>query len=171
MADKWVQFLRKELRGVEKLLVLGTGNALKADDAAGLLVASILENLLTRRQKSKIKVLRVYELIDTYSRRVKRLKPSHLIIVDALDMKKTPGTIMVTRLQPESGKGKKKVGLEFAKFLENLTSELSCKVIFIGIQPASLDFGHPITQPIREACRQVSEAIAVMTTGQPAKSS
>jgi Ni,Fe-hydrogenase maturation factor len=91
MKISWQFFLKEELSGLERLVVLGTGNALKADDAAGLLVANLLDHQLNRRQKSRIKVLRAYEIIDTYLKRIKRLKPSHLIIVDAIDLNKRPG--------------------------------------------------------------------------------
>ncbi|MGQ9800297.1 MAG: hydrogenase maturation protease [Candidatus Saccharicenans sp.] len=157
MPEKWVSFLKKELRGLERLLVLGTGNALKADDAAGLLVASLLERGLSRRQKLRIKILRVYELIDSYHRRIKRLHPSHLIVIDAVDMGRRPGSIMVTRL--ELGQKKEKISSEFYLLLEKLAAESACRIYLVGIQPDSLDFGHPITPAVKEACRQVSEAL------------
>ncbi|MCX8159529.1 MAG: hydrogenase maturation protease [Candidatus Saccharicenans sp.] len=164
MPDRWVEFLRKELKGVDRLLVLGTGNALKADDAAGLLVASLLERHLSRRQKARVKVLRVYELINAYNRRIKRLKPSHLIIVDTLDTGHQPGYVLATKLEPGHRK-KKKISSEFYQLLEKLTADSACRIYFIGIQPALLDFGHPISQPVKEACRQVAEYIASLAAG------
>ncbi|MGB9893273.1 MAG: hydrogenase maturation protease [Candidatus Saccharicenans sp.] len=155
MKKTWPEILNWELRGLEKLIVLGTGNALKADDAAGLLVASILDHHLSRYQKSKIKVFRAYEIIDQYLKKIKRLKPTHLIIVDALDFKSQPGSIMVTRIDLNQ-KRRKKIGGEFYDFLAQLRAESACKLMFIGIQPQSLDFGHPVTPAIKEACRQVA---------------
>ncbi|MGB9907384.1 MAG: hydrogenase maturation protease [Candidatus Saccharicenans sp.] len=163
MPEKWVSFLKKELRGLERLLVLGTGNALKADDAAGLLVASLLDRNLSRRQKARIKTLRVYELLESYHRRIRRLQPSHLIIIDAVDMGRRPGSIMATRLEP--GQKKKKVGGEFYLLLEKLAAESSCRIYLVGIQPDSLDFGHPITPLVKEACRQVAESLIQLATG------
>lgn len=159
MPDRWVEFLKKEMRGIDRLLVLGTGNALKADDAAGLLVASLLDRRLSRRQKARVKVLRVYELIDTYNRRIKRLKPSHLIIIDALDTGHQPGHVLATRLEPGRRK-KKKISSEFYRLLEKLTADSACRIYFIGIQPQVLDFGHPVSSPVKEACRRVAEYIA-----------
>ncbi len=165
MPERWVEFLNKELKGAERLLVLGTGNALKADDAAGLLVASLLDRRLNRRQKTRVKVLRVYELLDAYNRRIKRLKPSHLIIVDALDTGRQPGSIMAARLEPGRRK-KKKISSEFYFLLEKLSADSACRIYFLGIQPALLDFGHPISPPVKEACRKVSEYIATLSLGQ-----
>lgn len=167
MSERWVEFLKKELKGVDRLLVLGTGNALKADDAAGLLVASLLDRRLSRRQKLRIKVLRVYELIDSYNQRIKRLKPSHMIIIDALDTGHKPGHIMATRLEPGQRKTKK-IRSEFYQLLEKLTADSACRIYFIGIQPQLLDFGHPISHLIKEACRQVAEYIASLALGSPA---
>lgn len=164
MPERWVEFLKKELKGIDRLLVLGTGNALKADDAAGLLVASLLDRRLSRRQKARVKVLRVYELIDSYNRRIKRLKPSHLVIVDALDTGHQPGYIMATRLEPGRRK-KKRISSEFYQLLEKLTADSACRIYFIGIQPALLDFGHPISAPVREASRRVVEYISTLAAG------
>jgi hydrogenase 3 maturation protease len=159
MKISWQFFLKEELSGLERLVVLGTGNALKADDAAGLLVANLLDHQLNRRQKSRIKVLRAYEIIDTYLKRIKRLKPSHLIIVDAIDLNKHPGTILVTKI--EMGKKKrKKIGGEFYSFLEKLSTETACKIYLVGIQPETLEFGHPITAEVKEASRKITDFIS-----------
>lgn len=156
MTSDWQNYLKKELRGMEKIVILGTGNALEADDAAGLYVASLLDGKLSKYQKSRIKVLRAYEIIDIYLKKIKRIKPSHLLIVDAVDLKKKPGTIMVERLDVEK-KRKRKMGGEFASFMEKLASEAACKIYIIGIQPQRLDFGHPITPVIKDACRLLAD--------------
>ncbi|MDI6698391.1 MAG: hydrogenase maturation protease [Candidatus Saccharicenans sp.] len=166
MSDRWVAFLNHELQGIDRLLVLGTGNALKADDAAGLLVASLLDRRLSRRQKARVKVLRVYELIDAYNRRLKRLKPSHLIIVDAFDSGRQPGFILATRLETGRRK-KKKISSEFYTLLEKLSADSACRIYFLGIQPALLDFGHPISAPVKEACRKVADYIATLASDRP----
>ncbi len=164
MPDRGVEFLKKELRGIDRPLVLGRGNTLKTDDAAGLLVASLLDRRLSRRQKVRAKVLRLYELIDSYNRRIKRLKPSHLIIIDALDTGHQPGHILATRLEPGRRK-KKKISSEFYQLLEKLTADSACHIYFIGIQPPLLDFGHPVSPAVKEACRQVAEYIASLAVG------
>ncbi|MCI4445589.1 MAG: hydrogenase maturation protease [Candidatus Aminicenantes bacterium] len=166
MTADWEKYLRKELRGMEKIVILGTGNALEADDAAGLYVASLLDSKLSRYQKSRIKVLRAYEVIDIYLKKIKRFKPTHLLIVDAVDLKKKPGTIMVERLDTEKRR-KRKIGGEFSNFLEKLSSETACKIYIIGLQPQRLDFGHPITPVMKEACRQVADFFTSLISRKP----
>ncbi|MCI4445662.1 MAG: hydrogenase maturation protease [Candidatus Aminicenantes bacterium] len=161
MTADWAKYLRKELRGMEKVVILGTGNALEADDAAGLYVSSLLDSKLSRYQKSRLKVLRAYEIIDIYLKKIKRIRPTHLLIVDAVDLKKKPGTIMIERLDKEQRR-KKKIGGEFSDFLEKLSSETACKIYIIGIQPERLDFGHPITPVIKESCRLLAEFFAFL---------
>lgn len=159
MTFDWEKYLRKELRGMEKIVLLGTGNALEADDAAGLYVASLLDEKLSRYQKTRIKVLRAYEIIDIYLKKIKRIKPSHFLIIDAVDIKKKPGTIMVERLDVERRR-KRKIGGEFLSFMEKLSSETDCKIYMVGIQPERLDFGHPITPVIKDTCRLLAEFFA-----------
>jgi len=166
MKEKWQSILKKELTGRDKLIVLGTGNALKADDAAGLLVANLLDKSLNRFQKSRIKVLRAYEIIDLYLKKIKRIKPSHLIIIDAIDSGRKPGSIITIRLDPVK-KRKKKVGGNFYNFLEKLSAASSCKIYLMGIQPETLDFGHPITPVIKQSCRQITEFITQLVSNKP----
>ncbi|MGB9765245.1 MAG: hydrogenase maturation protease [Candidatus Saccharicenans sp.] len=164
MAENWQASLSKGLADLERLVVLGTGNALKADDAAGLLVVSLLDHHLTRRQKSKVKVLRAYEIIDAYLKKIKNLKPSHLIIVDAINLGKKPGTIIATKIEPEK-KRRKKAGGEFYSFLDKLSTETACQIYFLGIQPETLDFGHPITSSVKEAAKKIADFISRLASG------
>ncbi|MBC7363068.1 MAG: hydrogenase maturation protease [Candidatus Aminicenantes bacterium] len=166
MTADWEKYLREELKGMEKIVILGTGNALEADDAAGLYVASLLDSKLSRYQKSRIKVLRAYEFIDVYLKKIKRIRPTHLLIVDAVDLKKKPGTIMVERIEIEN-KRKKKIGNEFSNFLEKLSNEAASKIYIIGLQPERLDFGHPITPVMKEACRQVADFFTTLIPRKP----
>jgi len=164
MPEKWELFLKTELRRLDKLAVLGTGNALKADDAAGLLVANLLDNHLTRYQKSKIKVLRAYEIIGPYLKKIKRIRPSHLIIVDAIDLGRKPGSIVTTRIDPAK-KRKKTAGGEFYAFLARLSADTSCRIYLVGVQPETLDFGHPVTPSIKEACREIVDFLSQLIPG------
>jgi len=43
MKERWQERLQAAIKGAEKLVIIGTGNALKGDDALGLLVAGLLD--------------------------------------------------------------------------------------------------------------------------------
>ncbi|HRD01491.1 MAG TPA: hydrogenase maturation protease [Candidatus Saccharicenans sp.] len=161
MKERWQDLLQAELKGAKKLVILGTGNALKGDDAIGLLVASLLDSHLNRYQKKKVKILRAYEMIELYLKKIKRIKPTHIIIVDAINMKTRPGTIRVRRINSinvNNQPGKQLVD-GVGDFLEKLASVSSAKIYLVSIQPENLEFGHPITQKTRLSARKIADSI------------
>jgi len=166
MKERWQGRLQAEIKGAQKLVIIGTGNALKGDDAIGLLVASLLDSQLNRYQKKKVKILRAYEIIELYLKKIKRIKPSHIIIVDAMNMRKAPGTVWVHRINISHKPGSQIVE-EVSDFLGKLASVSSAKVFLISIQPENLEFGHPITQSTRLSARKIVESINQIFPRQP----
>ncbi|MDD8020270.1 MAG: hydrogenase maturation protease [Acidobacteriota bacterium] len=164
--ERWQGFLQAELKAANKLVILGTGNALKGDDAIGLLVAGLLENQLNRYQKQKVKILRAHEIIEFYLKKIKRIKPSHIIIVDAINMRKPPGSIRVCRININHSRGKQTVD-DVSDFLEKLASFTSAKIYLASIQPENLEFGHPITQNTRQSARKIVESISQVFPRKP----
>jgi len=166
MRERWQCFLQAELKGAKKVVILGTGNALKGDDAVGLLVASLLDSHLSRFQKKTIKVLRAYEIIELYLKIIKNIRPTHIIIVDAMNMKRRPGSIKVSqvKVRPQAGKHLED---EVSDFLEKLASVSTAKIYLVSIQPANLEFGHPITQRTRLAARKIVESIDALFPRKP----
>ena len=166
MRERWQCFLQAELKGAKKVVILGTGNALKGDDAVGLLVASLLDSHLSRFQKKTIKVLRAYEIIELYLKIIKNIRPTHIIIVDAMNMKRRPGSIKVSQVKarPQTGKDLED---EVSDFLEKLASVSAAKIYLVSIQPANLEFGHPITQRTRLAARKIVESLDALFPRKP----
>ncbi|MCX8183280.1 MAG: hypothetical protein N3F08_02515, partial [Crenarchaeota archaeon] len=71
--------LKEWLAGAGKLIVLGVGNELRSDDAAGLLVARALVLFNSERFKAVECGVSVEDCIDYALEE----KPSHMLIVDA----------------------------------------------------------------------------------------
>ncbi len=166
MKERWQGRLQAEIKGAGKLVIIGTGNALKGDDAIGLLVAGLLDSNLNRYQKKKVKVLRAHETIELYLKTIKRIKPSHLIIVEAMNTGKPPGTIRVDKINVSHKPGSQMVE-EVNDFLEKLATVSSAKVYLVSIQPENLEFGHPITQSNRLSAKKLVESISEIFPRKP----
>ena len=81
--------LRKRLDDAKKIAVLGIGSELRADDAAGLLVAKQIR--MSFPQSQRVKIFLGHTAPENLISQIKKFKPLHLIIIDALDMAKRPG--------------------------------------------------------------------------------
>jgi hypothetical protein len=81
------------LKGATRVVLLGVGSDLRGDDAAGMMAAERLSHT------PKLNVLLGGTAPENLTGEIKKLKPSHLLIVDAAEMKAEAGTIRL--LTPE----------------------------------------------------------------------
>ena len=153
--------LKNRLRGASRIAILGIGSLLRADDAAGTLVAQKLAQHLKKAKTRSRKVFLGESAPENLTGEIKRYKPSHVIIVDTADFKEAPGTVVV--LDP----GDVGSGVSFsthkmpAKILvDYLQKSLACDVTIIGIQPKNIDFGEALSKIVAGAAKEVAGAIS-----------
>ena len=82
------------LEGFEKLIVLGVGNELKCDDGVGPYINKKLkeENI---EDKNKLLFINAETVPENFTGKIRKEKPTHLIIVDACLMDGEPGDMKI----------------------------------------------------------------------------
>ena len=142
-------------------IVLGIGNRLGGDDAAG---TAVIDELSHRRQKIKAPLSTEIMAIDTgtapesYTSVIRRHQPDLLILVDAADMGLPQGALRT--IPPE------KIGtlafsthsMPLSVFVSYL-KEFCGKVLLIGVQPAHTEIGEHISRAVRRSVKELAEAI------------
>ncbi len=91
---------------------------------------------------------------------IRRLKPSHLIVIDAADLGKPAGTTEL--LDPE-----RLTGVTFCTHSLPLNVVIDyilkacpeCKAIVLGVQPEQLGFEKPLSPPVEAAARGIADAL------------
>ena len=152
--------LRKKLEHAQKIVVVGIGNELRGDDAAGLLVAERLEKRILKSAKARIAVVMGGSAPENVTGFIRSHNPSHVILVDAAELGEKSGTVRV--IDP------KQVGsilfsthtLPLTLMVSYLKHELGCEVIVIGIQPANTDFGAVVSKEIAGAAEIIAASLA-----------
>ena len=147
--------LTRTLEGATRVVVLGVGSELRADDAAGLRAAERLR----RMRLPGVQVLQGGTAPENVTGEIRRLSPSHLLIIDAADMGLPPGTIQVLRQDELGGSKPGTHGISLAVLLQYLSQDMSFQAIVVGIQPSSLEAGAPISAPVNEAVEEVARAV------------
>jgi len=145
--------LEKWLNGVRLLIVLGIGNELRGDDAAGLLVA----RLLKRFNNDRFEAVECGVSIETCIDYAFEKKPSHLLIVDAFPEK---GRLMV--LDPEDLEAHAPVSthaIPLPLLLEALGKPVETSVKILGIGVESFEFGAAISNECLKTVEEVADAI------------
>lgn len=155
--------LRKYIHDDRKTIhILGIGNPIKQDDAVGLEVVGSLRRLFSSRSAHAINIhapsLNPEGLISKLASRGERI-----IIIDAVEARKEPGTIVCARLSDT------KFGF-FAthniplKLVPGVAQNAS-DIFVIGIQPASVAVGEGLSKVVSESSGKLISMIAGLVGG------
>jgi hydrogenase 3 maturation protease len=149
--------------------VVGIGQALNADDAAGVLVVQAL----SKRQRAgwsdaprpapfSVLVVEAAHAPENCTGAIRRFGPDLAILVDAAEMGDPPGTIRWLAWQEARGLGASTHTLPLSMVARYLATELACEVAVIGIQPQDTSLGAPASPAVRRAIRSVSQGLAAL---------
>ena len=135
-------------------MLWGIGNEDKADDGVGPYVASLVKF-------DGWQSINCGTVPENFSGVVRRIRPELLVIVDAVQMNAKPGEIRIIQSAQirETNVGTHAMALSQ---LVDYISDMAGKIILIGIQPASLNFGEPMCAEVREAAVKVVEMVRSM---------
>jgi hydrogenase 3 maturation protease len=148
-------------------IVLGIGNRLGGDDAAGTCVVDMLNpalRALSAGQGAKAPFPAEITAIDagtapeSYTSAIRRHRPDLLILVDAANMGLSPGALRI--ITPE------KIGIlsfsthniplsMFVSYVEKFCG----KVLLVGVQPERIETGEGISKAVRKSVKKLAEAI------------
>ena len=136
------------LADCEKLIVLGVGNELKSDDGIGPFI--INELLSENLKKDNVLFINAQTVPENFTGKIRKENPSHVIIVDACLMGCLPGEIKIVDKEDFASIGISTHSMSLSYFVKYLEKDTDFKVIFVGIEPETMDWGEP-TQKVEKA--------------------
>ena len=142
--------------GKPSVVILCIGNEERADDAFGPYVAKRLKRL---RERGLVEVIDCGIVPENYIDVIRRIGPTHVVIVDAVDFKGSPGDIILS-FEPtfdEVSVSTHKPSLALlAKYIQN---SIGSKIILVGVQPRSTDWGSSMSEEVLAASEVVVKAL------------
>jgi hydrogenase 3 maturation protease len=163
------KFLKDRLKSAGRIALLAIGSEFRGDDAAGLLVADSVKKLLKKKDK-RFKIFIGATAPENLTGDIKRFSPSHILLIDSVEFKEKPGSIVV--LSPrDMGEG---VSFSTHKMpakvlIRYFMKSFKCDPVLIGIQPASMDFGKKPSKDVISSSRKVAGAIVKSINSLPKK--
>jgi hydrogenase maturation protease HycI len=143
-----------------KLAVVGIGNELNGDDAAGVRVAlRLLSKNRKRRFLDNNLIINAGLGPENFSGVLRRFNPDVVFFVDAAEMGKSAGTVCELDWRNAGGFGPSTHLMPISTLGEYLEAELDCQVKLLGIQPKQLDFDAPLSPEVAAAVEQVVDWI------------
>jgi hydrogenase 3 maturation protease len=164
----WQNSLRTKLakHPRPRVAILGIGNELRGDDAAGVIVARELQSIvgaslalapgdrhaarsMRHLRGSPLHIIDAGAVPEAFTGQLRRFDPDLVIMIDAAQMDQPPGTIRLIEWQDTLGLSASTHSLPLNVIAQYLISELKCEVILIGLQPEANDFDTPLSPAMR----------------------
>lgn len=146
-----------------RLAILGIGNELNGDDAAGVLVARGLTarlNTLRAPAGDQILVIEAGPAPESFTGPLRRFAPNLVVLVDAAEMEEPAGTVRVFDWTEAEGMSASTHSMPPSMLAKFLVAELGCRVALVGIQPAGLAFDSGVSQAVRISVQEIVSEIA-----------
>lgn len=157
--DDIYQFLQQKLSGCTRLAVLGAGSVLKADDGAGMYAVEKLQEACPSAEYPNVRFYPGETAPENYSGSIKRFCPTHLLVIDAADVGRTPGSFVDIPPEDVGGPTFCSHMLPLRVMLDYLAAETGAQVTLLGIQHKSIIFDTDMTPEIRNAVDLLCEAL------------
>jgi len=158
------RILRDRLKNAQRIAVLGIGSQLRADDAAGLLITKELKRYIQNKKKrSLLKVFLGETAPENLTGQIKKFKPTHLIVIDAVDFHLETGALRVVDICKEAGASFSTHRVPVGILRDYLYKTIQCETILIGMQPGSTEFCGELSKGLQEstklACKEIREVL------------
>lgn len=140
-----------------RVAILGVGNELNGDDAAGVCVV--------RELSARLPATPGVLLIDggtapeNYTGPLRRFRPDLVLEVDAAEQNEVPGTTAWLDWRDADGLSASTHTLPPSVLAKYLVAELGCQVALLGIQPANLEMGQPLSPDVARAVTRLADEL------------
>jgi hydrogenase 3 maturation protease len=141
--------LKEKLRDFAHLLIIGVGNELGCDDAAGIELSRQMKREF--RRSRKVSIIEAGTTPENSTSIIRRLRPSHILIVDAAQMGLPPGSVRIIERSEIGGFGFSTHSLPLSLLIDYLEKNSQAIVVLVGIEPLDVGFGKKLSKPIAKS--------------------
>jgi hydrogenase 3 maturation protease len=146
-----------------RIAVVGVGQELLGDDAAGLAVCRRLQELAGDRWTATI--IPAGPAPENCTAQLRQFAPDWVVLVDAARMQAAPGTVRWIPWEQAEAMGGSTHTLPLRLLSEYLSSSMVCRVSLLGIQPSETTLGAPLSPSVAEAVESVARGLAALLAG------
>lgn len=142
-----------------KIVFLGIGSPLRADDSVGLYIVESLRNALPKGRGSEAYFFLGESAPENFSGAIREIGPTHVVIFDAAQFATEPGTMRIIANDEIAGAGFSTHILPLKILVDYLMNATGCAVTVIGMQPKLLEFAYPMTTAVKTAADRFVKAV------------
>jgi hydrogenase 3 maturation protease len=163
LQKSWQESLKADLSRLKKpdqpirLAVLGVGHELYGDDAVGVWLAGRLKECFPGQ--AGLLSIQGGPAPENFTGTIRKFSPDIVLLVDAALMSLEPGQTGWLDWRDTTGFSASTHTLPLHLLASYLTSELSCEVRLLGIQPDSCQVGDPLSPVVQTAAEEIVAAL------------
>ena len=153
--ESWQQRLDKVFAESPKIVIMGIGNDLKADDGVGPYIINQLQN----EAPPHIELINASTVPENFISHLIEIEPSLILLIDAALMSSEPGTIRLIEKSNIGGIAFSSHQLPLTFFIEYIESNITTAILILGIQPYTDEFTLPLSEPVQHAAQTIVEVL------------
>lgn len=140
-----------------RIAVVGVGNTLRGDDAAGVwVVRAIAERL---QAAPDVLLVDGSTAPENFTGPLRRFRPNLVIEIDAAHLGEPAGTIAWVDWRDADGLSASTHTLPPSVLARFLSADLGCRVSLLGIQPATVEMGEGLSPDVAEAVDRLARQL------------
>jgi hydrogenase 3 maturation protease len=143
--------LHRRLKG--RVLLIGAGNTLRGDDGAGPELIALLEG------KINADLLDVGEVPESYFSRILEARADTVVFIDAASFGGAPGDVAVFEAEDIAGCSLSTHQMPVDLFFRYIRQNGHAELFAIGIEPAQIGFGDPVSPKVEASVRALAELL------------
>jgi len=140
--------LKQNLQG--KVCVIGIGNRLKGDDAAG---PELIDRLTGR---SRFHCLDTGVAPENYLEKIVQTAPDTILLVDAMNFGGEAGSCRLFPADQITEGGLSSHALSLRMTCDYLQQRISARIFILGIQPAQVNMNRPLSEAVRAGVEKLA---------------
>lgn len=134
-------------------MILGIGNEIKGDDGLGPIITKKSSSLFDKNKD--IIIFDGGTVPENYTGVIRKESPTHIILVDAVDMKKEPGYIRVVEKEEIANYNISTHAMPISYLIKYIETTIGAQIILVGVQPKSMDFAEPVSKEVEKSIEEV----------------
>jgi hydrogenase 3 maturation protease len=130
---------------------------MRGDDALGPLIAENLAELFIEQQE--LMVINAETVPENYTGLIRKEIPSHIIFIDAVEMKMNPGHIRLVQSDEIADYSISTHAMPLSFMIKYLKSFTDASMLLIGIQPKNMEMSNTISEEVKNSVEELTEII------------
>ncbi len=135
------------------MVILGIGNEIKGDDAVGPIITKKLSSIFDND-----KFIVAFDggtVPENYTGSIRKENPTHIILIDAVQMKKEPGFIRIVEKDEIANYNISTHAMPVSFLIKYMETTIGARIILLGIQPKNMELNEGISKEIENSINEI----------------